>query len=59
MSVYAEKIKKGKTYIVVKKSRPLFKISPFDEDSELWEPVVDFTKIKKSGVAINDLITRI
>jgi len=29
------------------------------EESELWEEVVDFTKIKRGGVAISDLLSRL
>ena len=50
MQKYAARVKKGESFIVVKKSRPLFKISSIDEDEELWETVVDFTKINKNGV---------
>jgi len=59
ISDYAEKVERGKTFIVVRKSKPLFKICPFDEDNELWEEVADFTKIKKGGVAVDDLLSRL
>lgn len=51
---YAEKVKKGDSFIVFKKSKPLFKISPIDDG--VWEEVIDFTKIKKQGVEIKDLL---
>lgn len=56
---YISEVNKGKSFIVVKKSRPVFKISPPDEDSDLWETVIDFTKIKKGGVKIEDLLSRL
>ena len=56
---YISQIKKGKSFIVVRRSRPVFKISPPDEDSELWEPVIDFTKIKKGGILLKALLSRI
>lgn len=58
MSQYAEKVQKGQSFIVVKRSKPLFKITPLVED-EQWEPVVDFTKIKKGGVDIDDVLSRL
>jgi len=58
MSEYSEKVKEGKSFIVVKRSKPLFKISPIEED-EIWEPVIDFTKIKKGGIDIDDLLLRL
>jgi len=48
MQEYAQKVKKGQSFMVFKKSKPLFKISPIDE--EYWEEVIDFTKIKKGGI---------
>lgn len=50
MQKYASRVEKGESFIVIKKSRPLFKISSIDEDEGLWETVVDFTKINKNGV---------
>ncbi|OHA89494.1 MAG: hypothetical protein A3C70_01500 [Candidatus Zambryskibacteria bacterium RIFCSPHIGHO2_02_FULL_43_14] len=50
MQKYASRTEKGESFIVVKKSKPLFKISSLDEVNELWETVVDFTKINKNGV---------
>jgi len=43
--------------MVFKKSKPLFKISPIDE--EYWEEVIDFTKIKKGGVNLKELLKRL
>lgn len=56
LPAYAEKIERGASFTVVKKSKPIFRICPFDEDDNRWEEVVDFTKMKKGGVAIDDLI---
>lgn len=50
MQKYASRVEKGESFIVVKKSKPLFKISSIDEDEGLWETVIDFTKINKNGV---------
>jgi len=49
---YAKKINKGKSFIIVKRSRPIFKIVPmhYESDEGTWETVVDFTKIRKGGV---------
>ena len=58
MSQYAEKVKKGESFLVVKRSKPLFKITPVGID-ETWESVVDFTKIKKGGVNIDDVLLRL
>ncbi len=57
MQIFAQKVKKGDSFIVFKRSQPLFKICPIDD--ELWEGVVDFTKIKKQGVDIKELLKRL
>lgn len=50
MQKYASRVKRGESFIIVKKSKPLFKISSPDEDEGPWETVIDFTKINKNGV---------
>jgi prevent-host-death family protein len=55
---YAQQVARGKTFIVVKQSKPLFKISPVEED-ENWEEVIDFTKIRKGGIKIDELLARL
>lgn len=55
---YINAVKKGKSFIVVKKSKPIFKISSVDEE-EQWETIIDFTKIKKGGVHIDEILSRL
>lgn len=57
MQEYAQKVQEGRSFIVFKRSKPLFKISPIEE--EFWEEVIDFTKIKKGGVNIEELLQRL
>jgi len=52
---YIAQVKRGKSFIVVRRSKPIFKITPPDEE-ELWETVVDFTKIRKGGVPAKDVL---
>lgn len=54
---YIRATEEGRSFIIVKQSKPLFKITPLDNDE--WEEVIDFTKIKKGGVAIHDLLKRL
>ncbi len=56
---YITEVQKGKSFIVVRRSKPVFKLSPPDEDTEAWERVVDLTKVKKGGVALRDLLSRL
>ncbi len=55
---YISKINKGEAFVVVRKSKPVFKIEPVDEwgDEGVWETVVDFTKIQKGGVKADSVL---
>jgi len=56
-SKYINRLSRGESFTVVKRSKPVFKVIPFDEDDDsLWETVVDFTKINKKGVPIKNVI---
>ncbi|MFA4942996.1 MAG: hypothetical protein WC564_05165 [Patescibacteria group bacterium] len=55
MDKYATAVKAGQSFIVLKQSKPLFKLTPINEDND-WEEVINFTKIKKGGVNINELL---
>ena len=54
---YINRIAKGESFIVFKQTKPLFKISPIQ--GEQWEEIIDFTKIKKGGVDIKDVLSRL
>ena len=55
MQKYASLVQKGESFIVVKKSKPLFKlVSP--ESEEQWEMVADFTKINKNGIPAGEVL---
>ena len=57
---YISEIGKGKSFIVFRRSKPVFKIAPADTwgDDGLWETVVDFTKHKSGsdGVLAKDVL---
>ncbi len=59
VDVYINEVKRGKSFLVVRRSEPVFKISPPDEDTELWETVVDFTKFYKNGVPARTLLKKL
>jgi prevent-host-death family protein len=58
MGEYVKKVSKGESFLVFKQSKPLFKISPIEENGQ-WEEVIDFTKIKKGGVDIDEILSRL
>lgn len=53
---YATLVKRGKTLIIVKRSKPVFRLAPLEEE---WEEAIDFTKIRKGGVRIKELLSRL
>ena len=55
VSYFASEVQGGKSFIVVRKSKPLFKITPLEE-SEEWETVADFTEINKNGVSAKEVL---
>lgn len=58
MDSYISGVQKGKSFIVVRRSQPIFRLSPADMwgDEGTWETVADLTKIKKGGVPLDDVI---
>ena len=61
MDDYIFQINKGRSFVVVRKSKPVFKLSPLDEwgDGGIWETVIDFSKTKKGGVLIEKVISKL
>lgn len=58
MDSYISGVQKGRSFIVVRRSQPIFRLAPVDVwgDEGIWETVVDFNKIKKGGVSIDSVI---
>lgn len=56
---YIKAVGRGRQFIVVRKSKPLFKIDSWQEADDLWEPVIDFNKIKNGGVKLEDVLKRL
>lgn len=54
---FAKEIGKGESFVVMRRSKPLFMLTPVD--SEGWETVIDFTKLQKGGVDVRDLLKRL
>lgn len=55
--VVIKHVNNGHSFVVFKRSKPIFEISPVGND--IWEEVIDFTKIKKGGVNIKDILKRL
>ena len=52
---YITRVKRGESFVVVKKSKPVFKMVPSESEEE-WETVADFTKINKNGISAHTVI---
>ncbi|MBU1045983.1 hypothetical protein KJ616_02575 [Patescibacteria group bacterium] len=57
MERYAQKVQKGDSFVVFKRSKPLFRIAPIEIG--VWEELIDFTKIRKGGVDLKELLQRL
>ena len=57
MDTYIRKLNTGQSFIVLKKNKPIFKLEPVNEG--YWEEVIDFTKIRKGGVSIDEILKRL
>lgn len=55
VAAYAKRIEKGHSFLVMKRSRPLFRISS-PKNEEGWETVIDFTKFRKGGIPASDVL---
>ena len=58
MEKFVSSVKQGRSYTVVRRSKPIFRISPVDEwgDEGEWETVLNFTEIQKNGVPIDEVL---
>ncbi len=55
---YTKQVRRGKSLIIVRRSKPLFKIVPVDEEGE-WESIVDFTEFYKEGIPAKKLLLKL
>lgn len=51
-----EGVKKGNSFTVVRRSKPVFRITPVEEE---WEEAADLTKVRRGGVDIDDILKRL
>ena len=56
---YIERVRRGQRFVVLRRSKPVFKIIPVDAPDSGWEDVVDFTKVKRGGVHVDDVLSRL
>ena len=55
---YIAEVEKGASFVITRHSRAVFKIIP-PKETETWERVIDFTSVKKGGLPVADLLSRL
>ena len=59
VDTYVSEVQKGKSFIVMRRSMPIFRITPPDDTDELWETIVDFTQFYKNGIPARQLLKKL
>ncbi|MDD5251339.1 MAG: hypothetical protein PHT12_01730 [Patescibacteria group bacterium] len=57
MATYVRQVAAGKSFMVMRRSKPIFAVGPVEQDG--WETVVDFTSFRKNGISAKELLTRL
>lgn len=57
LPLYEKQIQTGRSFLVMKRSKPIFTIHPIDTDG--WETVIDFTKFRRGGIFADELLARL
>jgi antitoxin (DNA-binding transcriptional repressor) of toxin-antitoxin stability system len=55
MPAYIAEVAKGRSFTVIKRSKPIFQISPVADEGK-WRTIVDFTEIDPRGVDADELL---
>ncbi len=53
---YIKRVNQGESITVVRRSTPLFRLTPIDTEETGWETIADFTTIDKKGVSARDIL---
>ena len=58
METYISQVKKGKSFTVVRRSSPVFRVTPVDAwgDEGVWEKVADFSARKGGGMSAEQFL---
>ncbi len=52
---YIDAIAQGQSFIVVKRSKPIFQINPVADEGR-WQTIADFTEIDEHGVSADKVL---
>lgn len=56
--LYIEAISRGRSFTVVKRSKPIFQLSPISDEGN-WETIADFTSISERGVSAEEVLAQL
>ena len=56
---YIAEVKRGKSFMVVRKSKPVFMLVPLEEHESQWETIVDFTESYREGIPARLLLKKL
>ena len=60
METYIDRVNNGESLTIYRRSTPLFRIIPVENDlEEQWETVIDFVKETGAGVSLDSLLSSI
>lgn len=54
---YIKRVNRGESITVVRRSTPLFRLTPVDAEEIGWESISDFTTLDEKGVSARDILT--
>lgn len=52
---FIEQVAQGRSFTVVKRSKPIFQINPVSDEGE-WQTIADFTQVNPEGVPAGDIL---
>lgn len=53
---YIKRVNRGESIIVVRRSTPLFRLTPIDAEEIGWETIADFTTVEENGISARDIL---
>ena len=56
MEQYISRVDKGESFTVIRRSEPVFRLTPVDNEDG-WESAIDFTEINKKGVPASKVLS--
>lgn len=59
MELYIDRVAKGESITVLRRNKPIFRLSPLDEEELGWESIIDFTEINPRGVSGKEILKRL